>query len=253
MASSFIETQEVSESLRPTRVSRTTEVAAAVSSLLRVDKTRSIYRTQLHEAAINTKHVADNTFSVRLSPLNSTLGPRALEVCVLVSGVFDRREAWLQNLCLDFEQAGALLSLSSSQVVQQDLQLVVVCALHSCVGCQNSVRSAKYKDLQSKCYVASQCALTQCVSTIVNMRRPLCNVGALLTSLMEQYLLISTVTWSAITSTVIVSVELSQARSSKDTITWPQERFHAMMCQNKDLTMQIVATFSPSWGDRTRP
>lgn len=52
------------------------------------------------------------------------------------------------------------------------MQLLQSCDLHSCSGCPPGA-------LQNLCYAAQRCTIEKCVGTVVNQRKPLCNMGAM--------------------------------------------------------------------------
>jgi hypothetical protein len=213
-------------------------VASSVARVLGIDMSRSIYRTQLHQAAINTRHVASNTRSI----VRAASG--AIEtVCVFVSGTLDSREAWIQNLCVEISGRGAV-SLADAQTVTQSVDLKVPCELHRCAGCQGRPAQTRWEDLQTKCYMASACAVARCVGTTVNMRRPLCNLGPVAADAISQLNIIASTAWMAISHTVIGVVELSEMRRREFAILWPDAAFNAGVCHVKDQIMHTTAVLT---------
>ena len=182
-------------------------VAKSMAKVLSIDMSRSLYRTQLHQAVINTRHVASSTSKSQVRRNESTV----TNVCVFVSGTLDSMEAWIQNLCVDLSGAN-YPTCQSTQKVTQTLDIKLECSMHSCAGCQSSSPSTRWEHLQNKCYMASSCAVSKCVGTTVNMRRPLCNLGPVLADSLYQTNIVATSAWMAISHTIITVVELSERR-----------------------------------------
>ena len=223
-------------------------VGIAVAKLMRMDKSQSIYRTQLHQTAVNTRHVARNTMSV---VFEEDGGPLALiKACVFVSATLGSRETWLQNLCMDITDpdGGSRTSCIDAQVVEQSVGVEVACALHSCVGCQGAQQSSQWQDLQTKCYMASECAIQHCVGTTVNMRRPLCNIGAIAADQLLNLNIVAMGMWDAISHTIVGIVELSEMRRSKLSITWPDDAYTSVVCHAKDQIVHGVSVLTAVLG-----
>jgi hypothetical protein len=207
--------------------------AETVAGTLHMQKSLSVYRTLAHETAVNARHVAART-SARTGV--------STHVCVLLSGVVDRREAWLQNLCV--ELATGAVSVAAAEQVLEPVRVAVGCELHSCAGCQSVPRAPVFDDMQAKCFLASRCAVSRCVGTAVNIRRPLCNMGALATDFAEEALLLSQGVWDALSNTIVVTVEITGARREEYVVTWPEQAFLAQVCHSKDMILEATAVFT---------
>ena len=57
--------------------------------------------------------------------------------------------------------------------------MVINCSIGNCVVCYgNDGRTGLLQDeLAARCYAAQECGVTRCVGTLVNMRKPICNIG----------------------------------------------------------------------------
>lgn len=215
-----------------TRVLSRTEAPGAeqVAASLHMQKSQSVYRTMAHETAVNARHLAARSTA------------RGDRVCVLMSGVVDRREAWLQNLCMNLS-SGAV-SVNPAEEVLEAVNIAVACELHGCAGCQSNPAHPDFADLQAKCFLASRCAVARCVGTAVNIRRPLCNMGALATGFAEEALLLSQGIWDAMSNSIVLAVELTNARRDVYVVTWPEQTFMAQVCHSKDMVLEATAVFT---------
>lgn len=202
--------------------------AEAVAEALHMQKSRSVYRTRSHETAVNARHIAARTTQAEPG-----------RVCLLMSGVVDRREAWLQNLCVDLTSGG--VSVGPASDVEEQVRIAVECGLHSCAGCQSALRSSVFDDLQMKCFLASRCAVARCVGSAVNVRRPLCNMGGVAAGWAEEALLLSQGIWDALSSSIVVAVEITAARRETYVVQWPEQMFLSQVCHAKDMVLKTTA------------
>ena len=101
------------------------------------------------------------------------------------------------------------------------------CDRRSCLGCA-TLR------LQALCYAAQQCSVVQCIGTVVNQNRPLCNVGLVLKSYMDGILSVTLGAWLVFTEsyTKIMDAALLGPSESAD-IEWVDDAFFGYICTAK--------------------
>lgn len=94
---------------------------------------------------------------------------------------------WLKQIRIRVhkDDSGRMRSVSSDSRYSVPVQVTLTtyhdCDRRSCLGC----RTIK---LQALCYAAQQCAVVNCVGTVVNQNRPLCNIGLVAKSYAESTL-----------------------------------------------------------------
>ena len=94
---------------------------------------------------------------------------------------------------------------------------------------------------QSKCYAAAQCAISRCVGTTVNLRRPLCNAGKAVATAIDAARIALGMIWTAVTHLFIVVVELTHDRRKLYELAWPEDYFMAGVCTYKDAVVELSA------------
>ena len=186
--------------------------------------------------------------------LISDLSPRSIQSCadgngdcinLIVVGRLSVAQTWIHNIYLTIKPDRTFSSQMLGGVnVQQKLTRTLTCSIDNCAACVNSESSFLDIDLQNKCYAASQCGVRRCVGTIINMKRPLCNLGARMAHRMDVLRIGTHGAWNAVASMIIVSVELTNARRETYRISWPQEIFMASVCNTKDFIVETVSTLT---------
>jgi hypothetical protein len=212
--------------------------STALSSMLGLQLETPLYLTQNNAAAPNTRH---------LSPVAAnSIGT---DVYIIVTGkpsaAHSSAEVWLQMavLGLDAENLNSAM-LQSSEELSMEMDLIVDCSLDNCVGCQTNPPDEAYYNVQAKCLAAQQCALAKCVATPVNLARPLCNIGAAMTTSVDLVRVGLNGMWVALSRQIILIVELSESRRQEYEIDWPEEAFMSTMCASKDAIVESMATFT---------
>ena len=168
----------------------------------------------------------------------------AAEVYVDVSmtGRGQAMETWLQNVRIVLPKDEAVqVAVSTSFATRQKVQMVVNCSVSTCVGCQGT--GPREADIQHKCFAAASCAIGRCVGSPVNMNRPLCQIGALIASLADDYRIVLVAFWTFYAKNVIFVVELSANRRQKYEIAWPSEIKQMYTCRMKDSIIQFWGLF----------
>ena len=180
----------------------------------------------------------------QLSSIGYVTRNTSAEICVDVSmtGRGEVMETWLQNVRIVLPKDEPVqVGVSTSFATRQKVQLVVNCSVSSCVGCQGS--GPREADIQHKCFAAAACAIGRCVGSTVNMNRPMCQIGAMLASLADDYRILLAAFWTFFANNVIFVVELSGSRRQKYEISWPAEIKQMYTCQMKDIIIQFWSLF----------
>ena len=163
-------------------------------------------------------------------------------VDISMTGRGEAMETWLQNVRIVLPPTGAAqVAVSASFSARQNVQLVVNCSVSTCVGCQGT--GPREADIQHKCFAAAVCAVGRCVGSTVNMNRPLCQVGALIATLADEYRILLSAFWTFFANNVIFVVELSANRRQKYEIAWPAEIKQMYTCRMKDIIIQFWSLF----------
>ena len=101
------------------------------------------------------------------------------------------------------------------------------CDRRSCLGCGTL-------KLQALCYAAQQCSVVQCVGTIVNQNRPLCNVGLVLKSYMDGVLAMTLGAWLVFTESYTGILDAALLGPSQSTnIEFVDDAFFGYVCTAK--------------------
>jgi hypothetical protein len=116
------------------------------------------------------------------------------------------------------------------------------CDRISCLGCQ-SIK------LQALCYAAQQCAVTQCVGTIVNQNRPLCNIGLMAKSYAESTLSMMMGAWLVFTESYGKILDAALVGPSAEVnVEWVDDAFFGYICSAKDTLGQMTSIVTSSVG-----
>ena len=86
----------------------------------------------------------------------------------------------------------------------------------TCAACAHSAAGhdldAELMQLENTCYAAKQCGVEKCAGTLVNMRKPLCNLGQVLTSELQSARVLLQALWRLIAGKISSVVELTHQR-----------------------------------------
>jgi len=212
-----------------------------LAKILALDPSYSLIRTADDSFEINRKLISD------LSPRSIQTCDNNVDECInlIVVGRLSVAQSWIHNIYLTIKNDNTVSSQMLGGVnVKQTTKTTVVCSLDNCAACANSESSFLDIDLQNKCYAASQCGVRRCVGTTINMKRPLCNLGARMAHRLDVMRVGTHGAWNAVASMVIVSVEITNARRDTYRISWPQEIFMAGVCNSKDFIVETVSTLT---------
>ena len=124
---------------------------------------------------------------------------------------------------------------------QEQISVAVGCDVINCVGCNTNPPDVRYHELQARCFAAQECTVRKCIGTEINMRKPLCNIGKVATSIIDMYRLNSQNLWIATARVVIMMVELSEQRKQETNWIVRQSGNHVF---SKDVLVESIATFT---------
>ena len=203
-----------------------------------------LYITRDGQSVLNRRRVSRTTTKFVISDQNE-LG----SLDVIIAGAFADRNSWIQILRLELDGSAMRSMIATSTQVETTVNMHVQCSISNCIGCQDSSGfTERLEDLQSKCYAAQQCAVSRCVGTTVNMRKPLCNVGSVMARNLDLFRVGLSGLWQVVSEMIIVTVELSEQRREKYYITFPEQAFLGVVCNTKDTIVESSATFTSILG-----
>jgi hypothetical protein len=174
-------------------------IPASVVAMLRVDMTQKSYKDMQNQIQMKVMlmsrvlYLSDEDMSsirvlVQQSVDNDDLG-FALESVfleVMCANARDVHGGWMHIFLLSIDNKEAKGSLRSSLRAQTSAPISMACTVHTCGACAHSAAGhdtdAELRQLENTCYAAKQCGVERCAGTLVNMRKPLCNLGKVLTS-----------------------------------------------------------------------
>jgi len=102
----------------------------------------------------------------------------------------------------------------------------------------------RHVDLQSKCHAAERCGVQRCVGTPIDMRKPVCNIAAVLLQPLHAAHLVMHSGWKLVAATIIGMVELTKPRQKKYAWEFPSEDFMQLNCLAKSTIVETAAIFS---------
>lgn len=210
--------------------------AKGITDILALDPSDALYQTATGTAVLNRRHLASNVLQ---QPT-----PNVLDIFV-VGGV-NTALSWLHVVRIEGLDSGLITRVSEAEDIElpQDVDLDIDCSPDNCIGCQTSPPQARFAEVQSRCFAAAECALSNCIGTPVNLRQPLCNLGNLAARSLEFYRIALQTGWIALARSIIIVVELSESRRRHYELDWMDESLMAFTCDAKDGVVEFVATFS---------
>lgn len=219
-----------------------------IAKLLALDPSYALIRTGEGHTHVNRKFVSDYSPRAPTSCSSAT----ALKECLnlIVVGRLSAGHSWLHNvyLTLDNTNKQASSEITEGVKIPQRITTTIDCAIDSCAGCADDTRSAASVDLQNKCYAASLCAVSNCVGTKINLKRPLCNLGNTMSASMDVVRVALHGMWISVAHMIVIAVELSAARRDQYRLTFPQDIFMSYVCNAKDATVESVSVLTSIGG-----
>lgn len=157
-----------------------------------------------------------------------------------------RMASWISVVTINLAGQKVTLSEKASLKTNISMSMYVNCSIDNCVGCygDNGVNGLLQDELASRCYAAQECGVTRCAGTLVNMRKPLCNIGKVGAKMLDVYRTTLGGVWQSIAQQIVMFVELSASRRQQYELAWPDEYFMTGICSTKDTTVHLSSIFT---------
>lgn len=235
-------------------------VPANIVAMLRVDTLQRTYRdmqnqVQTKVSLLSRMHYMRREDLLRLrtltgNDLDETVMAVALEI--ICANARDVHGGWLQVLQLYIDRQGGRGAMRSSLRAETSAKVLMGCTVHTCGACAHSLAGhdtdAELTQLENVCYAAKQCGVERCAGTLVNMRKPLCNLGNYLTSELHSVRVLLQALWIMITDKISSTVELTHKRREEFQIKWPMKSMQQTTCTAKDSIVSMAATMTSLLG-----
>lgn len=156
----------------------------------------------------------------------------------------DSSSHWLKQIRIGIAEDN---SVTASSMYSLQVRSTIItyhrCDRISCLGC----KSIK---LQALCYAAQQCSVSQCIGTVVNQNRPLCNLGLVAKSYAESTLSMMLGAWLIFTESYgkILDASLLSSQQKEINIEWVDDAFFGYICSAKDMMGQMTSVITSSVG-----
>jgi hypothetical protein len=187
--------------------------------------------TQDGVAARLKQRLAQNTNGIRDSS----------EIKYFMSGDPSQPTHWLTMVRMTLADEFKTMQTASQQV-PVNITIAQSCDRRSCLGCKSVA-------LQGMCYAAQQCMVVNCIGTVINQVKPLCNLGLTLQSYSNEMLTLTLGGWMVFTESYSSILEISLQTSQKQmSIEWVDDAFFGFICSAKDKGGQIAALLTSSIG-----
>jgi hypothetical protein len=238
---------------------REIQVPANVVALLRVDTLQRSYRdmqnqVQAKVSLLSRVHYMRSEDLVTLRRLSSSDLDEVLAVVleIICANARDVHGGWMHVLQLHVDRQGARGAMRSSLRAETSARVLMQCNVHTCGACAHSLAGhdidGELMQLENICYAAKQCGVERCAGTLVNMRKPLCNLGKYLTSELQSVRVLLQALWRTITDKISSQVELTHNRREVFQIKWPARSMQQTTCTAKDSIVSMAATFTSMLG-----
>lgn len=183
-------------------------------------------------------------FAKRIMAQNSP--STAEKILIFATGDPDSSSHWLKQIRISISTQDNSVSATSMHSTQVKSTVITYhrCDRISCLGC-GSIK------LQALCYAAQQCAVSQCIGTVVNQNRPLCNMGLVAKSYAETTLSMMMGAWLIFTesySKILDASLLPRSGNEEVNIEWVDDAFFGYVCSAKDMLGQMTSVITSSVG-----
>jgi len=227
------------------------EVQDAIYDFVKVvslDPAVPVILTEDNVALINRKFIADT------SETAYSVDGAVIKINLLLVGSLSNVNSWIHNVRLELDTTNNKYAadVQASETVSESMEIEHVCTINDCAACQTEANENQYKDLQMKCYAAAECAVARCVGTLVNMQKPLCNLGSdLIAGPLHVARIVYGYLWLAIAEKIIAIVELTKQRREVYEFSSRQQFWTALNCQLKDELVLHAAVYTSLAGALT--
>jgi hypothetical protein len=148
---------------------------------------------------------------------------------------------WLTRVSVVVNDGGFSASSSASEMVGVNLTIYETCDRRSCMGCVN-------ERLMSLCYAMQQCTVVNCIGTIVNQAKPLCNLGLAMQSHTNALISLALGGWLAFVETYSTMLKLTLAGAQSVELTYIDDAFFGFICSAKDMGGQVTGLLTSAIG-----
>jgi hypothetical protein len=163
------------------------------------------------------------------------------EVKFFMSGDPNMPTHWLTMVRILLSDTFAVTQ-SASEKVNVTITVLQTCDRRSCLGCK-TIR------LQGLCYAAQQCSVVNCIGTVVNQIKPLCNLGLTLQSNTNEMISLTLGAWMVFTESYSSILEISLVGAGNQLkIEWVDDAFFGYVCSAKDKGGQMAALLTSAIG-----
>jgi hypothetical protein len=179
----------------------------------------------------------------------ATAGTMVLEVPT--ANARDVHGGWLQILNLQVSESGVSGRMRIGMQTSTVSHVLMNCSVHNCGACVRRANGEVDEDLfslQNMCYAAQQCGVERCAGTLVNMRKPLCNLGKVLSAELHGIRVLLKGVWIVITDKITMTVELTHQRREEYEMRWPDTALRQQTCTAKDNIVSMAATLTSVLG-----
>lgn len=249
--------QETHATLRTAAASKLLRVPASTLNVLRNDARNGVYMDLHKKAHARVSIVSSVTYpsASRLAAvrnISANAPSAAVELEVIAVNAQRSQGAWMHVLSLRVHENGINGAQRSWLRSSAPAGVNVNCSVRSCGACAyTTAGNALHSDLrklENLCYAAQQCGIERCAGTLVNMRKPLCNLGNVLVADLHQVRILLHGLWGAIADNIAMIVELTHERRQLYQIKWPEKLVRQEACTAKDTLVSAAATVTSVFG-----
>jgi hypothetical protein len=172
-----------------------------------------------------------------------------LEIPLINGG--DVGGSWMHVLALRLQSQGVTAAERNWLRAETTVNMIQGCSILECGACAYSSDtgiSAGLFELQNLCYAAQQCGIERCAGTLVNMRKPLCNLGNVLVGELHAIRVLLQGMWGAVADNIAMVVELTHARRHEYRLKWPEDLVRKQACTAKDTIVSTAASITSIFG-----
>lgn len=170
---------------------------------------------------------------------------------ILMANAEESTASWIQSLRFQLKDTNIDMQMKTSLSALTKLHVHKNCSIDSCDSCakrQDGSTISAFSNVENLCYAAQQCAVSRCAGTLVNMRKPLCNIGKVITSDLHATRIILQGAWNLIADMSAAFVEITEIRKLKFEVQWPDEAIASMTCTMKDNIISTSASITSLLG-----
>lgn len=256
-AAGFVtQAQEAQATLRTSAGSKLLRVPASTLNVLRNDARNGAYMDMQQKAHARVSIVSSVAYPpasrlVALRNISANMPAKAVELEVITVNAQQSQGAWIHVLSLKVDAQGVNGAQRNWLRSSAHASVSINCSIRSCGACAYTTEGRRLQSLralENLCYAAQQCGIERCAGTLVNMRKPLCNLGNVLASDLHQVRVLLQGLWGAIADNIAMIVELTHERREQYQIKWPEKLVRQEACTAKDTLISAAATITSVFG-----